>query len=562
MLPSLVLRRRYAARYRQITTTLVAHGFGGLVAPIGISLRGRLPRRRMPAVDGATPPQGVGATRPMHLRLALEELGPVFIKLGQILSTRADLLPPEYIAELIKLQDHVPPAPFAAIEQVIETELGQPIAAAFAEIDPTALATASIGQVHAARLRDGSDVVVKVQRPGVDRLVAEDLAILTDLAGVATRRMRLARQLGAAGLVSEFAWTLHGELDYLREGRNAERMARMFANDPRVHIPRIVWSHTTGRVLTMERLRGVRIDDLGGIAAGGFERRDVAERAVMLFLREVFEEGFFHADPHPGNFVVMADGSIGAMDFGMVGAINDHRREQLLLLLIAIVERDTRRITDDLIALGATGPDLDRTALERDIDHLLAQYYGRTLAEIRVSRVIGEAMALVRRNRLHLPSELALLAKTIVQGEALGRHLEPSFEVTKVAEPYVKQAMRMFYSPSYWRGKLRLRTLEAMMLASALPGQAQRILTRLERNELTFHIHYDELPETLSSLNGMVNRLALAILTAAMGIGLAMVFQATGPELRSWVGALFVFGFAAVAALATGLLIAIWRRGR
>ena len=561
MLPGLIRQRAHAGRYRQITRVLLRHGLGGLVTGFGVPLRGR----RL-GTDGAGPVPPVSAAtvsaRAVHLRLALEELGPAFIKLGQVFSTRADLLPPEYIAELVKLQDKVPPADFGEVRALIERELGAPLEALFARFDPEPLAAASIGQVHAARLAGGEEVVVKVQRPGVDRIIEEDLAILSVLVGAASRRVAIVRQLDGPGLVAEFAWTLRAELDYQREGRNAERFARTFATDGTVRIPAIHWPLSTARVLTMERLDGVRIDDARGLVAAGHDPRLIARRSAELLLREVLEDGFFHADPHPGNFVVMADGAIGAMDFGMVGAINERLREQLLLLLIAVVERDTRRLADDLIGLGAARSDIDRVALERDIDHLLAHYYGRPLAEIRIDRVVNDVMALVRRNRLRLPAELALLAKTLAMSEAVGRQLDPTCDVMAIAEPFVRQTLRRFYQPSYWRDRLKMRPLEAVLLTAALPGQAQRLLTRLERNQLTFHIQVDELEQTMRSLNGMVNRLALAILAAAMGIGLVFLYGAAGSPVRTWIALVFAAGFAVTTGIAIALLIAIWRSER
>jgi len=562
MLPRLIRQRAYAGRYREITAVMVEHGLGGLLTPLGLRLR-----RRGVAIDpdshtGDPQEQTTASGRALHLRLALEQLGPTSIKLGQILSTRADIVPPEYVAELVQLQDRDPAAPFEEIRALIERELDGPLASRFEEFEPEPLAAASIGQVHAAKLNDGREVVVKAQRPEVQSLIEEDLAILADLAATVSRRVALARRLDLEGLVAEFAWTLRGELDFVREGRNAERFGRMFSSNTQVVIPSIHWSHTTGRVLTMERLYGCRINDVAGLDATGLSRGEVARRAAQILLKEVFEEGFFHADPHPGNFLVTASGQIAALDFGMVGALNERLREQLLFTLFAVTEQDTRRIVDDLVLLGVVNVNVDRPALERDVDHLLAQYYGRKLEDVQIGRVIGDVMALVRRHQIRLPSELALLCKTIVMSEAIGRQLDPSFQVTAVAEPFVRTAMRRYYRPEFWRSRLRLKPLEAMLFASSLPGQTQRILTRIERNQLTFHMHYDELEQTIRALNGMVNRLALSVLAAAMGIGLVVLYGASDSPVRSWLGVLFAMGFAVTTLIAAALLIAIWRSDR
>lgn len=561
MLPELMRQRSHAGRYREISTVLIQHGLGGLLAPLGITIR-RIGVPRGLEVAGESNATATRQQRAVHLRLAVEKLGPTFIKLGQILSTRSDIVPAEYISELVKLQDQIPASPFAGIKALVELELGAPISDRFAVFSEEPLAAASIGQVHEATLLDGRAVVVKVQRPGVVEMIDEDLAILSHLAVVAERRVAIARRLDLTGLIAEFAWTLRAELDYAREGRNAERFARIFELDPRVVIPDIHWTHSSSRVLTMERLRGIRIDDASAIVAAGLDPVDIAERAARIVLREVFQEGFFHADPHPGNFLVAGNGAIAAMDFGMVGTINDRLREQLLFLLFAVIERDTPRIVDDMILLGATSANIDRAVLERDVDHLIAQYYGRKLNEIQIGRVVSEIMALVQRNQLRLPAELALLAKTIVMSEAMGRQLDPGFQVVTVAEPFVRDAMKRYYRPEFWRSKLRMKPLEALLMTAALPGQAQRLLTRIERNQLTLHVHYDELGETIRALNAMVNRLALAVLAAAMGIGLVVLYGATGSPVRNWIAVVFALGFATTTAIAIALLIVIWRSDR
>jgi ubiquinone biosynthesis protein len=306
----------------------------------------------------------------------------------------------------------------------------------------------------------------------------------------------------------------------------------------------------------------MRIDDQEAVASAGLLPKEIAKRAASILLREVFEEGFFHADPHPGNFLVTETGVVCAMDFGMVGALSERLREQLLFLLFAVVEQDTTRVVDDLLLLGAVAVETNRDSLERDVEHLIAQYYGQPLEEIQIGRLISEIMALVRRNQLRMPAELMMLAKTIVMSEAIGRRLDPSFQVTEFAEPFVRDALRRFYRPGYWKTKLKMKPLEAMMLATSLPGQTQRLLTRVERNQLTFHVHYDELDQTIRALNGMVNRLALAVLIASMGIGLVVLYGASDSPLKTWVATLFVLGFAVTALLGAGLVVAIWRNSR
>ena len=298
-------------RSGQISKILARHGLDYLAGTLGLD---RLAATRK--LFGHAEQQ-VPFTQPEHLRMALEEMGTTFIKLGQILSTRADLLPPEYLVELTKLQDAAAPVASDEIVQALVTELGQPLENAFATFDTKPLAAASIGQAHAATLPDGTEVVVKIRRPGVMEQVAEDLEILRHLAATATRHWDFATRYDLIGLAQEFAETLRSELDYIREGQSAERFAENFANDPRIHIPRVFWATTTPRVLTLERIRGTKINDLAGLDEQGINRRALAEYATNAILKMVCEDGFFHADPHPGNFFIEADGRIGLIDFGM-----------------------------------------------------------------------------------------------------------------------------------------------------------------------------------------------------------------------------------------------------
>lgn len=568
MIEAVLFQRRHAARFRRIASVMIAHGLGGLVAPYNLSTRVQWLLRRN-ADDEATaddilssPRSGNDARRAVHVRRALEELGPTFIKLGQVLSTRADLLPPVYIAELTRLQDHVGPAPFAAIRDVIEAEFGAPLDERFLWFSEEPLATASIGQVHAATLTDGSDVVVKVQRPGVEATIEEDLAILFEIARAAERRFTFARQVEASAAVREFGWTIQSELDYVREGRNAERIGAVLKDDLQIRVPGVYWTHTTRRLLTLERLHGIRIDDVEALRREGHDPALAVRVGLLAFVRQVLDVGVFHADPHPGNFLVLEDGTLGLLDYGMVGSIDERLRERLMLLALACVERDAVRIVDELAIMGAVPSSWDRSAVERDVDHLLGRYVGVSLADVRLRDVVADSMDMIRRHGLRMPAELALLTKTLVMAEALGRRLDPEINVVVVMEPAIRSSMRAFYSPEFWWRKMRLRPLEVALLAAELPGHVQRLLTRLERDELAFHVRYDELPETLRGLNGMVNRLALSVIAAAGAIGLSVLFFAVDPVWGSFQGWVFGGLFVVLGLLIANVLFRIWRSGR
>ncbi len=451
-------------RSRQIARVLLSHGWDFL----------RNNEERDPASVMAT------HARPLHLRLALEELGTTFIKLGQILSTRADLLSPEYLVELRKLQDSAPPVAFAEIQQAIVSELGQPIEKLFAEFDSVPLAAASIGQAHAATLWDGTEVVVKVRRPGVVEQVNEDLEILKELAATASRHWDFADQYDLIGLVEEFSQTLRSELDYIREGHSAERFASNFVTDPHVHIPRVFWNATTSRVLTLERIRGVKINDLAALDQQGTDRPWLAEYATNIVLKMVCEDGFFHADPHPGNFFIEQNGTIGLIDFGMVGVLDERTQELLAELLIVINREDADRLVDVFLDLGVTRKRIDRALVRRDIEQLLSTYWGLPLGKLKVTALLNDVYSVMRRHHLHLPPNLALLLKTVIMIEGLGVNLDPNFQFASSLTPYTERLVRRQYSPLRWVRGFGRSSLELAKLATELPQHLRRIVSEAE----------------------------------------------------------------------------------
>jgi ubiquinone biosynthesis protein len=479
--------------------------------------------------------------------MALEELGTTFIKLGQILSTRSDLLPPEYQAELARLQDAAPPVAPDLVRETVVAELGQPLETAFASFDLTPLAAASIGQAHAATLLDGTEVVVKVRRPGVVEQVEEDLEILQNLAVRASRHWELADQYDLPGLAHEFAQTLRDELDYLREARNAERFAANFAHETSIHIPCVYWATTTSRVLTLQRVRGIKINDLAALDAAHIDRQALAERATKLTLHMVFEDGFFHADPHPGNFFVETDGRIGLIDFGMVGTVDAHTQEQLLGVLVAVTQQDAGQLGDVLQELGVARQHIDRDALRRDLDRVLRHYYGRPLAEISISAILSDALSIVRRYHLQLPTNLTLLVKAIAMEEGLGIQLDPTFNLASVLAPYAQHMLVRRYSPVLWARRLSAAGLEVARLGVDLPQQLRRILNDLEHGTLEVAARPVGLEPYLYRLERIANRIVFGILIAAFVVGLAMLLSVDRPHgFGQWAGVFFALGLAGV----------------
>lgn len=527
-------------RSRQIAGVLLSHGWGFL-------------RNNEQRTVSTTSP--IANARPLHLRLALEELGTTFIKLGQILSTRADLLPPEYLAELTKLQDSAAPVPFEQIQEVLETELGQSIQHLFAHFDRQPLAAASIGQAHAATLGDGTEVVVKVRRPGVVEQVNEDLEILKELAGTAGRHWSFADHYDLTGLVEEFSQTLRHELDYIREAHNAERFAVNFGSDSHIHVPRVFWEATTSRVLTLERIRGVKINDLKALDEQGTDRRWLADYATNVILKMVCEDGFFHADPHPGNFFIEPNGAIGLIDFGMVGVIDEQTQELLAQLLIGINHQDADRLVDVFLDLGVTRKRIDRASVRRDIDGLLSTYWGLPLGELKVAALLNDVYSIMRRHRMHLPPNLALLLKTVIMIEGLGVTLDPDFRLAKVLTPYTQRLVLRQYSPFRWGRSLGRSSLELARFAVEMPQHLRRIATAAESGNLQIGMRPEGFDPVIDRLERIANRIVLGVIAAAFINGLAVlvsVYRPPGWERWGWA----VFAFGLVCALFLGAYLA------
>ena len=497
-------------------------------------------------------------TQPEHVRLALEELGTTFVKLGQVLSTRPDLLGPEYQAQLAKLQDEAPPVPAEAIQAVVAEELEGGVDDAFAAFDLEPLAAASIGQAHAATLQDGTEVVVKIRRPGVVDQVQQDLELLQNLAARAGRRWDAAAGYDLVGLAEEFARTLRAELDYLQEGRNAERFAANFAKDPEVQIPRVFWDTTTSRVLTLERIRGIKVNDLPALDATGIDRQALAERATRITAQMVFEDGFFHADPHPGNFFIQPGGRIGIIDFGMVGTVDERLRDRLGRLLIALAREDPDRVAAALLALGvSTGP-VSRRRLRDDVAEFLARYSGRALGDIPLGPAIGDVLGVVRRHHLRLPRDLALLLKTLVMDEGMAVQLDPEFRLGNVLGPYAQRLMAAQLSPSAVARRLGQAGIDVAQLTGELPEQLHRLLGVLEAGGVEVHLRAEELEPLVARVERLGNRLVAGALAAACIEGIAELMTADPSRWRGRPRPLIAFGVGA----GTLAAYAAWGTGR
>jgi ubiquinone biosynthesis protein len=502
-------------RYRQISRTLVRYGFGFLLRWGQPRALGVLRRRERPA---APPPAH-------YLVLALEELGPTFVKLGQALSTRPDLIPPAFVAELTRLQDRVAPFPCEQARELVESELGGPLGELFALFDPIPLAAASLAQVHAATLLTGEEVVVKVQRPGIEETIATDLDILRDLARLGEEQVPELELYDIPSLVEEFAHTLRGELDFRREGHNADRFRRNFAGNPALFIPRVYWRLTTRRVLTLERIHGLKIDDLPALEAAGLDRHRIALHATEIVMQEVFRDGFFHADPHPGNLFIMPGEVVAALDFGMVGRLSRPLREQMVPLFNAAVRRDSEGLVDALLRLSIVGQGVDRDGLRRDLEWLLQKYAGRPLKEIRAREVLEEAMPIVFRRRLRLPNDLWLLSRMLGMLEGLGLTLDPEFNPFAVAQPYAQRFVAEMLSPAALARRAAESAGDWADLLLALPSAVPAIVDQVQRGETAVGVEFRQVKGPLAVLDLLSLRLALGMLFAVTVVVAALFLR-------------------------------------
>ena len=513
---------KHLDRYRHIAEVLAEEGLHAVIDASGLAkLAPRRRGRRRP--DHHTPEQ--------HARTALERLGVTFIKAGQALSTRTDLVPPTLAAELRRLQDEVTPEPFETVRAVVERDLERPLAEAFPVFEPEPFASASIGQVHRAELPDGTAVAVKVQRPGVREQVEVDLDItLTQAKWVAEHVAELA-DLDVMGLVGEFADAIRGELDYVREARNAERLWRAFKDDQTVAMPSVYWSHTTSRVLTIELFDGVRMNRTDELDAAGFDRALLAQRGIDAYLRQIFVLGFFHADPHPGNFLALPGNRVAFTDFGRVGTMSRESRDRFTDLLWAAVNRDDELATDTFLAL-ASSSHIDEAALQKEVARLIGKYHGRELGLIDPTELFGEILGLIRDHRLGVSNDFALAIATLGVLEGVGTMLDPAFDFATSATPFVERAMKERMRPEELFERFVRGWRRSGRFFETLPSTIDRMLRRASRGEIRVAFVPRDYQGLVDQIAELVNRLAFALVVAALVIGASTLLSAS--RVPSW----------------------------
>jgi ubiquinone biosynthesis protein len=543
-------------RAREIASVLRRHGLWNLVEAFG--LKRHLPFQRSRGQDRVDSEN----VDPVQFRLALEELGPTFMKLGQVLSTRADLLPPGYLSELARLQDAAPEVPAEKVLGTLESELGRPVGEVFTNFDPRPLATGSIGQAHLARLADGTEVVVKVRRPEAVARIEEDLHLLHRLAGIASRHWEAAKDYDLVALVKEFDITLHGELDYALEANNTERFARNFGQSAAVHVPRVFWESTTSRVLTLERMRGIKVTDGAALDGAGIDRSRLAKAATDVFMKMIFEDGFFHADPHPGNLFVESGRRIGLIDFGMVGSVDDGTREGLALLIVGVFGGDSDRVVDALLALGVTGPNMDRSVLRRDLHPKIQRYKSGDIGG-GLSPVLADVMEIVRRHHMVVPGNLSLLVKAVATGEGTTLQLDPGFQLVDAVAPHARRLVLQMNSPEAWVRRAGHAAPDMAWLSTEAPGALRRLMNQLESGSVKVDVQPKGFEPSLKRLERIANRIVLGMIVAALIVGLGVSASVYHPGVSMpAVGAFVTAGFVIAAILGVALAWTVFRSSR
>jgi ubiquinone biosynthesis protein len=516
-------------RYRQIIATLVRYGYQDVVS--ALHLEGLVRPLERAALGDDVPPQD----RARRLRLVCEDLGPTFVKLGQVLSTRPDLLPEAYTTELAALRDDVRPFPFEEAEEILGEEYGRPPSEVFSVLDPVPVASASISQVHRAVLRDGRVVALKIRRPGIEKVVQADLDILRNLAQLAERRLAFLVPYGPVGVVREFERSLRRELDFNVERRSMEKCRAEFKNDPTAHIPFVVPDYSTGRVIAMEFIGGVGVNDLEGLRALGIDPAEVAVRGARILLAQIFKYGFFHADPHPGNLRVLPGGVVAPLDYGMFGQLDARTRERIADLLTGLLAQDTDRVLRALDALEIRGDQVDRKALRRDAAELVATYSELTLDNIDLGRLLRELIAVIRTHRLHIPPDLVLLIRSLVTIESVGRALDPHFDIARQLHPFVRELAMRRYHP--WRILSQsARTAEDLQrIAMLLPDVLGQSLDSIQRGELKVHFDLQHFERLVKQLTRASNVLAAGIVLSGLIVGSSLVLR-VGQTSLSYAG--------------------------
>ena len=555
--------RKSANRIRQIINVFLKYGFGKVIDQIHL---GRfIPFRKRIKTFGQWPPVK-SPSAPEQLRMAFAELGPSFIKLAQILSSRPDLITTRFADEFKKLQDRVPPFSAEEAFRIIEEETGKKLEEVFATIDRIPIAAASIAQVFQGKLLDGSDVIIKVQRPRIREQIETDIGILIYAASLLEKYLPESNFFNPRGIVEEFSRTVRKELDFLEESRNCMRFKKYFENMPDVYIPNIFDRFTTHKIIVMDRIEGVRIDDIEGIVRLGLDRPRLAKAGVNAYFKMILEDGFFHADPHAGNIFAMPSGKIGFMDFGIVGRVSLELRETMANTFLALINRDFDSLVDQYIELGLVPEHVDLDAFRRefkaDLWEFLEPLYGMTIKEINFAEYLDTVTHLAIKHKMKIPSDLLLINKAMLILENIGRELDPDFDFISVAEPYASKIVRERLKPGRLFEKARKNVMEITDFAVLFPRQLRQIVQKVLKDDLHLKMTHIGLDRLIRDMDRSSNRIAFGMIISAILLSSAIMHSSkAGPTILGF-SLLGMSAFFFALLLGVWLIISIIRSGR
>ena len=562
MLPILRINRniRTIRRYRTILGVLIKYGFGHFVEQLNIDYYLELGKRIV--TFNKMPKELERLSQPQRLRLAMEELGPTFIKLGQLLSTRPDVLGKEYIQEFSKLQDEVPAVSLEEITAQIQREMGYPTEELFSEFSTEPIAAASIAQVHRGKLKSGEEVVFKVRRPGIVKIVETDIDVLMGLAYLIEQHIPTVALYDPVGLVKEFRRNIMREMNFTREGRTVDRFAANFAGSTTVYIPKIFWDYTGDIVLTMEYVPGIKISELDKLTAQGYDLKEIARRGADSFLKQVLDFGLFHADPHPGNVFILPDQVICMLDYGMVGHLGQDLKDQLVDLLQALLNKDVDSIISQLLYSGELADNSDLKNLRRDLHDFIDDYYDIVLQDIKVGKLLSEFIEILTHYRIHFPADFMMLAKALIIMEGVGLQLDPDFNMVSYMRPYVNRLVLDRYSPKNMAVQAGRIAQSYSSLAKNLPNDIKEFLNRINRNQFKIDLEHRGLDKLANDLDRSSNRVSFAVVIGSLIVGSSLIMQIDKGPMIFGFPVLGLLGYSIAGLLGLWLAVGIVRSGR
>jgi ubiquinone biosynthesis protein len=504
-------------RLRQISATFARHGFADVIHRMNLGKY--VPTRFRPSETEQE------RSVPERLRLAFEELGPTFVKLGQVLSTRPDLLPQSFIDEFTKLQDNVSPLPWEVVQKVVEADLGKKIEDAFLDFDHQPLAAASIGQVHPATLQSGQKVVVKVQRPEIKKIIESDISILGFLARTLERYVPETRLMSPSIFVDEFFKSLSFELDYLVESNNMQKIADNMSTIPEIVIPKVYKHLSTSRVLTLERLEGIRVNDLAALDAAGIDRKQIVRIGARAFFKSIMIDGIFHGDLHGGNLFVLPGDRLGIIDFGIVGRLSQRSRDQLASMVMALLSEDYENLCYQYAELGASGPSIDFDGFQREVRNTLSPYMGLSISEMNAGRILIEATRIATKYQIKVPGDWMLVFKAILTIEGMGRSLDPEFDLLSMGQDLVKDLVKNQYSVQRMSKELLFVAKDVAALLQVLPRQLRWMFRKFNSNDFAFEIKSDDLRGIREQLDRNARRTSLSVVAASLFVAGTIALQ-------------------------------------